>query len=303
MRRGSHPCTRWPAAAVPGGYSTPCGTRRTVLVAAGGVLGLALAVGGLGCRGRSPVLAVVAQHPVTMEEVGAAVQYQTGKPLAQAREELVAAIFESYLEEEVILATSKNPEDRLVPLARRAVRTRELLEELCPPPPSPSEAEIAARLADQKPQGERVLLRQLILPDLPTAQAARRRLEAGEDFVALSRELSRAPNAAQGGAIGWVERGQLVPEFEAAIFHLREGATSQPVASNAGWHVFQVTARQAPGSAPDATTRQRVREELSSAAAEKTRRECVLRLARTVGVTVTCEGAPFPCRNPFEESS
>ncbi len=293
-RRGSRRLAHGPVGAATGG--------RLAAPLPLAVLLLAGATAGSACRHQPAALAIVGERPVTMAEVGEAVQYHTGRPYQEASPALVAAIFESYLEEEVLLAASKNPEDRLLPLAQRGLRSRALLEELCPPPPPPSEADIAAHLGDRAPQAERVLLRQLILPDLPTAQAARRRLEAGEDFVALSRELSRAPNAAQGGAIGWVERGQLVPEFEAAIFQLREGAVSQPVASNAGWHIFQVTARQAPGSGPDATARARVREELRSAAAEKTRRECLIRLARTVGVTVTCDGAPFPCRNPFEES-
>lgn len=252
------------------------------------------------CSQRPPVLAVVGKRPVTLADMEAIVQQEAGKSLAEVAPELAAALFENFLEQEVILAASPQPADRDLPPAARSMRARQLLAELCPAPPEPSQAEIAARLAQRAPGGERVLLRQLILPDLAAARAVRQRLQAGEDFLALSRELSRAPNAAQGGAIGWVERGQLVPEFEAAIFGLGEGEVSQPVASNSGWHIFQVMRRREAGSDSDTA---RIREELMGEAAERSRRACLRQLAAKVGVSVPCTGAPFPCRNPFEEPS
>lgn len=262
---------------------------------------LALALAGTGCRKHQPVLARVAGRPVTAEDLAAVVRAQTGKEPGLVSPDVVAALFESYLEEEVLLAASGENDDVAVPTASRGTRVRELLAELCPPAAEPSEAEVDARLAGEPAGKERVLIRQLILPDAAAAHAARQRLQAGEDFTALSREVSRAANAAQGGAIGWVERGQLVPEFEAVVFGLPDGGVSQPVASNAGWHVFQVTGHRAASGAADPSTRARAREELMAQAAERAKRGCLRRLAAKVGVEVECEDATFPCRNPFEE--
>ena len=229
---------------------------------------------------------------------------ETGKPIQEAPPELVAALFETHLEEEVLLAASQNPADHTLPLGARSARARELLGTLCPPPPKPSEAEVDAYLTqhrDQETAKERVLLRQLILPDLPTAKTARDRIRRGEDFATVSKELSRAPNAADGGMIGWVERGQLPPEFEAAVFGLAPGDVSEPVASNAGWHLFQIVDRRSGTSPDDPQLRAKTRALLASRAAERSRRACLSRLAAQVGVHVNCEGASFPCRNPFEE--
>jgi parvulin-like peptidyl-prolyl isomerase len=152
-----------------------------------------------------------------------------------------------------------------------------------------------------KPTGERLLLRQLILPDQPSARAAQERARRGEDFAALSRQLSRAPNAATGGALGWVERGQLPPEFEAAVFPLPVKAVSAPVASSAGWHVFQVVDRRT-DTAPDANTLSLARAMLAADTAEIARRACMRSLAARVGVEiVAADHTPFPVRNPFEE--
>ncbi len=270
----------------------------------GPVLAASLAVVTAACDRSPRAIAEVAGRKITLEELDDVVVAQTGQPLAEVPPELADALLGRHLEEEVLLAASGEPRDRSLPPAVRGVRTREALAKLCPPPPLPSEAEIDAHLATlapTPPTGDRLRLRQLILPDRASAEKARERLTGGEDFEALSRQMSRAPNAADGGAIGWVARGQLPPEFEAAVFALQPGQASTPVASNAGWHVFQVVERQPAGSAAAGGARQLARAELAGRAAESARRQCLSDLAKRVGVRVNCAAAPFPCSDPFTE--
>jgi parvulin-like peptidyl-prolyl isomerase len=249
-------------------------------------------------------VATIGGRGVTLDAVVAAITAQTNKPLAEVDPELAAALFEAYLEEELVLAASGEPADRSLSGAGRTARARDLLMSLCPPPAPPTGLEVDAYLAahpDMAPRGERLLLRQLVLPDQPSARAAQERARRGEEFAALSRELSRAPNAATGGALGWVERGQLPPEFEAAVFPLAAGAVSVPVASSAGWHVFKVVERRT-GGAPDANTVALARAMLAAETEEAARRACLHSLAARVGVAVLPgKAAPFPIRNPFEE--
>jgi PPIC-type PPIASE domain len=257
----------------------------------------------LACQRGAGRLAVVANRTVTMATFSSFVVAQTGRSLQEVSPELAGALFERYLEEEVILTASATPGVTDLSPTSRTARARELLTSLCPPPPQPSDAQVEAYLAQHHESvaaGESLRLRQLILPDQATAQVARDRIRAGEDFVAVSRTLSRAPNAATGGLLGWVERGQLAPEFQAAVFGLAPGELSNPVPSNAGWHVFQVMERQAPGAGPNASTRDRVRGQLAAEAAEAARTACLRQLARRVGVHVDCAGVSFPCKNPFE---
>lgn len=257
------------------------------------------------CRRSAGVLAIVGGRPIRLEVAADAITSQTGKPLAEVSPELAATLFEELIEEEVILAASLDPRDRELTGAARMARVRELSASLCPPPPPPTGEEVGAYLdrhAELRSAGERVLLRQLVLADQASARAAQERARHGEDFAALSRELSRAPNAATGGAIGWVERGQLPPEFEAAVFGLPAGAVSAPVASSAGWHVFQVVERRR-GGAPDESVIASARAMLAAERSERAGRECLRALARRVGVEVRAGGGlPFPCRNPFEET-
>ncbi|HPC83509.1 MAG TPA: peptidylprolyl isomerase [Thermoanaerobaculaceae bacterium] len=254
------------------------------------------------CRGAAGTLATVGDRSIRMADLAAVVEVQTGSPLAEAPPELVAALFENLLEEEVVLAASGQPADTELAPAARSALVREALQRLCPPPPLPTAAEVDAFLAASsagEPAGERLRLRQLLLPDQAAARAARDRLRRGEEFAEVSRQMSRAPNAAEGGLLGWVGQGQLPPEFEAAVFALPNGGISEPVASTAGWHIFQVIERRAAGSA-DPSRRERARAELAAQKAEASRRACLSVLAARVGVTTPCKDATFPCRNPFE---
>ncbi|MGC8916690.1 MAG: peptidylprolyl isomerase [Thermoanaerobaculum sp.] len=262
------------------------------------VLGLALLLSA--CQRGPRPLALVAGKPITWADVEQAVERNAGRPASQVAPELVGQVFADLLEEEVVLAASGNPEDRVLAEPHRSQRARQLLIELCPPPPPPAPEELQHALA-QEGGGEvkeRVFLRQLILPGKAQAQEARERLLKGQDFFALSREVSRAPNAATGGAIGWVERGQLSPEFEAAVSNLEAGQFSQPVESSAGWHVFYVEKKE---RGPDPARLEELRQELTSRKVEKARGRCLRELASKVSVRVFCQDAPFPCRNPFGE--
>lgn len=255
------------------------------------------------CRESTDILAVVKGHAVRLDNLKVVVENQTGRPFGEASPELVASLFEGLLEEEVLLAASGVAAGETLTPAVRSGKVREAALRLCPPPPIPGDAEVEAFLARDAstgPNGIRIRLRQLVLPDQAAARAARERLRKGEDFAEVSRQVSRAPNASQGGQLGWVSSGQLPPEFEAAVFGLGPGELSEPVPSTAGWHIFQVTERRAAGSGTDPARRERARAELAAQRAETARRTCVRGLAAQVGVEVRCSNAPFTCHNPFE---
>ncbi|MCU0303895.1 MAG: peptidylprolyl isomerase [Thermoanaerobaculales bacterium] len=72
------------------------------------------------------------------------------------------------------------------------------------------------------------------------AEAARQRALAGEDFAALAVELSEGPDAERGGDLGFTARGQMVEEFDDAVWQLEPGAISDVVSSRRGYHVIRV---------------------------------------------------------------
>lgn len=70
---------------------------------------------------------------------------------------------------------------------------------------------------------------------------AKLRAEQGEDFAKLARELSEGPEAAEGGEIGWVARGQFDRTLEDAIFGVEVGKVSEivPIEGD-GWYLYKV---------------------------------------------------------------
>ena len=73
----------------------------------------------------------------------------------------------------------------------------------------------------------------------------RERVLRGERFGALARLYSDDPgSASKGGDLGFVERGTLYPEFEAAAFNLKTGEISQVVKTQAGYHILQLIERR-----------------------------------------------------------
>lgn len=73
----------------------------------------------------------------------------------------------------------------------------------------------------------------------------RDRVYNGEDFQMLATLYSDDPvSASKGGELGFVNRGDLVPEFERAAFRLRPGEISEVIESKFGFHIIQLIERR-----------------------------------------------------------
>lgn len=73
----------------------------------------------------------------------------------------------------------------------------------------------------------------------------KQRIESGEDFAELAKEHSDDIGSAQeGGDLGWTNPGQMVPEFETAMAGAEIGVITDPVRSEFGWHILEVTDRR-----------------------------------------------------------
>ena len=64
------------------------------------------------------------------------------------------------------------------------------------------------------------------------------------DFGELAKKYSEDGSAANGGNLGWMGPGDLVPEFDQAMNRLQIGEVSNPVKTEFGWHLIQVLERR-----------------------------------------------------------
>ncbi|MDD5173928.1 MAG: peptidylprolyl isomerase [Candidatus Omnitrophica bacterium] len=67
-----------------------------------------------------------------------------------------------------------------------------------------------------------------------------KRLKEGCDFEELAKEYSDAPDASEGGLMGYVRKGELLPQIEDIVFNLKEGEVTGIIKSPLGYHVFRV---------------------------------------------------------------
>jgi peptidyl-prolyl cis-trans isomerase C len=85
-------------------------------------------------------------------------------------------------------------------------------------------------------------------------------IEGGADFGEVASANSTDGSAANGGDLGWFGKGQMVPEFEAAVAELEPGSVGGPVQTQFGWHLVRLNeTRQS-----EAPTLEEMRPELES---------------------------------------
>lgn len=87
---------------------------------------------------------------------------------------------------------------------------------------------------------------------LKKAQDLKKQIDGGADFKALARTQSDGPSATNGGSIGNITRGQLVPAFEEAAFAGKQGSVLEPVETPFGYHVIKID--KAASKTPDKAT-------------------------------------------------
>jgi len=120
------------------------------------------------------------------------------------------------------------------------------------------------------------------------AQALLERLRKGEDFAQLARQNSEdAASTPRGGDLGWITRGQTVPQFEEAAFTLQPGSLSDIIQTQYGFHILKVHERQRAHLQTLEEVRDlilpQMRQQLAQAAAEEMARRVENILKKTPG--------------------
>jgi peptidyl-prolyl cis-trans isomerase C len=86
---------------------------------------------------------------------------------------------------------------------------------------------------------DRVHCAHILVKTETEAKNVKARLDKGEKFAALAKDVSLCPSGKKGGDLGTFARGKMVKEFEKAAFTLEKGQTSAPVKTQFGYHVIK----------------------------------------------------------------
>ncbi len=68
--------------------------------------------------------------------------------------------------------------------------------------------------------------------------------KAGEDFSELAKRYSEDPSAEQGGDLGFLKRGEILPEFEMNAFALNTDEISDLVQTSLGYHIIKLVEKK-----------------------------------------------------------
>lgn len=81
----------------------------------------------------------------------------------------------------------------------------------------------------------------ILVKDEETAKEVKKKLDDGAKFEDLTAEYSTDGTAQNGGDLGWFGKEDMVEPFSKAAFALKEGEVSEPVKSDFGYHIINVT--------------------------------------------------------------
>lgn len=176
--------------------------------------------------------------------------------------------------------------------------------------PVPTEAE-CRRYYEQNPaefeNGDLVHARHILLQVTPQVNVSQMRARAEEAlntllaepdrFAAMAAELSNCPSGEQGGNLGQVGRGDMVPEFEKALFKFgASGILRDLIKTRYGFHIVAIDRRIPGQKLPFDAVRGQIAGRLQSRVEEKALRQYVSVLAGQAeieGVELEAAGSPL----------
>jgi len=90
------------------------------------------------------------------------------------------------------------------------------------------------------------------------AETIRQRIIAGESFDLMAATYSQGPAAAQGGDLGFIEKGLMLPEVDRVAFSLKQDEVSELVESSLGLHLLKLVDKRGAGVKPIEAVRQEI---------------------------------------------
>ena len=121
------------------------------------------------------------------------------------------------------------------------------------------------------------------------AEVALKRIQSGESFAKVARDLSEGPGAAEGGDLGYFGRGQMLPAIEQAAFSLQPGQVSgliRTTGDRGGFHIVEVEDRRQLAPRPLSEVQEEIRNRLTNESLMKERENYLSQLRKTAQVDV-----------------
>lgn len=269
---------------------------------AAGVLLLALAGGG--CGGGEPAVpdlaARIGDVGLAYDEFEAYLEENSVDPGFGWGSDVLSALFDQFVDEELLLRLAMERGLAEEGTGRRAA-VESLLAAVDDDIAEPEIASYYRRNRSRFERPERVRVRQILLPDQEAVDQALAELARGAEFAELAERLSQVPAGAIGDAA--LSRDELPPAFAEAIFGLEPDEVSAPVATDYGFHLFQVAEKLPAGALPLSAVAAEIRESLRREQSGRRLAQLVAEARERYDVRVFSRNLPFNYQGSYRDRS
>ncbi len=157
------------------------------------------------------------------------------------------------LAQEAVRANTINTEEytrRLKYYQAKALRDAYFTENLATSVTEDAVKEVYEKEASKVTTEKRARARHILVNTEAEAQKVMERLDKGEKFEEVAKQVSLDGSRDYGGDLGFFTAAEMVPAFSEAVFALEKGETSKPVKTDFGWHIIRLEDVQAGGAQP-----------------------------------------------------
>jgi peptidyl-prolyl cis-trans isomerase SurA len=149
---------------------------------------------------------------------------------------------------------------------------------------------------------ERARLREIVIPrpDNPAAaEAMQKRVDqiaadarSAPDFAKYASSVPESVTKENGGDIGEVERGALLPELDKVVFNSQAGVILGPVSTKSGWHIIKVESRLSSEVPAFESVKDKLRRDVSDETFQRDYKAYIDRLRKDAFIQINDQNIP-----------
>jgi peptidyl-prolyl cis-trans isomerase C len=226
-----------------------------------------------------PVVAKVGSDVIHLSDVTAVANTLPPQTRQMPPDQLLPKVLDQMVDTQVLAIEARKQgldKDLVVQRTLHEVMERALVSAFLEKEVGPqiTDASVKARFdkdIGSQPPVQEVHARHILVDDEATAKKIIAELKKGSNFAALSKQHSKDSAAVeQGGDLGFFKATDMVPEFSAAAFALKDNEiSSTPVHTQFGWHVIQTLEHRTAAPPTFEQSRDQLRQKMISEAVHK----------------------------------